>query len=201
MKHLLLRETEHQLDPMQFAYRPKRGVEDATLFLLQNIYSHLDKSGTYVRLLFADFSSAFNTIEPHLLLQKLMKMGVNANVIRWIDAFMEDRPQYVTVNGTCSSVSYLSTGAPQGCVISPILFILYTNDCLCQSEDCVMIKFADDTVIAGLLRSSEEYCRKAVSELVEWCTSNYLYLNAKKTQELVIYLGKLVSVILHTSKP
>ena len=58
-----------RMDPLQFAYRAKRGVEDATLTLFNLIASHLDTSGTTVRDLFMDFSSAFNTIQPHVLIK------------------------------------------------------------------------------------------------------------------------------------
>jgi hypothetical protein len=190
IKSMLLKESQHLLDCLQFAYIPKRGVDDATLILLQNIYSHLDRPSSYARLLFVDFSSAFNTIQPYLLLKKLQDMKVNTSIIKWIDSFMLKRQQYVTVNGTRSSILNISTGAPQGCVISPILFIFYTNDCFCSENDCVMIKFADDTVIAGLIKSCEDNYRKAISDLVKWCDSNFLYLNAKKTKELIIDFRK-----------
>jgi hypothetical protein len=190
VKTLLLKDTDHLLDPMQFAYRPKRGVEDATLTLLNSIYMHLDTSRSYVRLLFVDFSSAFNTIQPYLLLQKLCHLGVNSHIIKWIDAFMLRRPQYVTVNNATSSLIYTSTGAPQGCVISPILFIVYTNDCSCYKPNCIMLKFADDTALAGLLTDSDENYRGAIHQLVDWCNGNFLHLNARKTKEVVIDFRK-----------
>ena len=97
MKYFLMKDTEHLLDAVQFAYRHKRGVEDATITLLNSIYKYLDKPSSYVRLTFVDFSSAFNTIQPYLLLNELSTMNVNTNVIKWIDAFMLQRPQYVSV--------------------------------------------------------------------------------------------------------
>ena len=54
-------------DPLQFAYKTRRGVQDACLILVNLIASHLDKSGSYVRVMFVDFSSAFDTVQPHLL--------------------------------------------------------------------------------------------------------------------------------------
>ena len=54
-------------DPMQFAYREDRNVEHAILVFLQNVHKHLDTPKNYCRILFVDFSSAFNTIHPHLL--------------------------------------------------------------------------------------------------------------------------------------
>ena len=91
IKSFLLRDTEHLLDPMQFAYRSKRGVDDATLTLLNNIYRHLDRPNSYARLLFLDFSSAFTTIQSYLLLQKLQHMGVNSHFMKWIDVHAENK--------------------------------------------------------------------------------------------------------------
>ena len=161
-------------------------MEDATLTLLHNAYKHLDKKNSYLRLLFVDFSSAFNTIQPYVLIDKLNSMGVHASIIKWIDSFMFNRTQYVTVNEVVSSIMHISTGAPQGCVISPILFILYTNDCVCYQNDCLMLKFADDTILAGLISNSETNYRNAIVHLAEWCSKNFLHLNATKTKEIVI---------------
>ena len=63
---LLKREVEVQLDPLQFAYKTKRGVEDAVLVFVNNALKHMESPKTFVRILFIDFSSAFNTIQPHI---------------------------------------------------------------------------------------------------------------------------------------
>ena len=72
LERLVCRELKLQMfelmDPMQFAYKANRSVEDATLTLLEKIHSHVDKAKTYTCALFMDFSSAFNTVQPHLLL-------------------------------------------------------------------------------------------------------------------------------------
>ena len=190
IKFLLLKDTDQQFDNLQFAYRPKLGTEDAIITLLHGVYEHLDKPKTHARLLFVDFSSAFNTIQVYLLLNKLKSLNVNSNVIKWVDSFMLNRTQYVTVNGFQSPVLRTSTGAPQGCVTSPILFILYTNDFVCNYPDCLMIKFADDTVLTGLISDSDENYQKAVAHLVTWCKENYLYLNTSKTKEMIIDFRK-----------
>ena len=69
--------TSKYIDPLQFAYRKNRSVDDALLYVLNNIYSHLEKAGSSVRVMFYDFSSAFNTIQPHLLTEKLMNMKLS----------------------------------------------------------------------------------------------------------------------------
>ncbi|KAK3553015.1 hypothetical protein QTP86_031159, partial [Hemibagrus guttatus] len=68
------------LDPLQFAYRANRSMDDAVNMGLHFILQHLDKSGTYVRLLFVDFSSAFNTIIPTLLQTKLTQLSVPSSI-------------------------------------------------------------------------------------------------------------------------
>ena len=60
--------TDNQLDPHQFAYRANRSVDDAVALALHRILQHLEISGKYARVLFVDFSSAFNTIIPRKLL-------------------------------------------------------------------------------------------------------------------------------------
>jgi gmma-aminobutyric acid receptor subunit gamma/cGMP-dependent protein kinase 2 len=65
------------LDPLQFAYRPNRSTDDAIATTLQTALSHLDKRSTYVRMLFIDYSSAFNTIVPSKLIFKLEALGLN----------------------------------------------------------------------------------------------------------------------------
>ena len=111
-----------RLDPLQFAYKTKRGVEDATVTLLDLCCRHLDKPRTFIRILMMDFSSAFNTIQSHLLLKRLLDLDVSPSLVLWIRSFLCNRPQRVTVNDVLSNEIVVNTGAPQGCVLSPILF-------------------------------------------------------------------------------
>ncbi len=62
------------LDPLQFAYRSNRSTDDAIAFTLHNALSHLENKNTYVRMLFMDYSSAFNTIVPATLVAKLQTL-------------------------------------------------------------------------------------------------------------------------------
>ena len=71
-------------DPNQFAYKCKRSVDDAIALFVDNIYKHVDTPKQFVRVLFVDFSSAFNTIQPKLLVEKLLSFNVNKHVCAWI---------------------------------------------------------------------------------------------------------------------
>ena len=60
-----------KLDPLKFAYQPGKGVDDAKIFILDRLYKHLEKPSSHARLLFSDFSSAFNKMQPHVLIEHL----------------------------------------------------------------------------------------------------------------------------------
>ncbi|TWW77928.1 SCAN domain-containing protein 3 [Takifugu flavidus] len=72
------------MDPLQFAYQPSIGVDDAVIYLLHTSLTHLEKAGSTVRIMFFDFSSAFNTIQPRLLGDKLQVAGVDHHLTTWI---------------------------------------------------------------------------------------------------------------------
>ena len=104
VKNVILTKTKHVVDPFLFAYRAHRGVDDALMTLLHRIYQHLDKLKTYVRTLFIDFSSAFNTINPNILVDKLSGMDVNHYLILWIENFLADRSQQVRIENSLSDI-------------------------------------------------------------------------------------------------
>ncbi|KAL0180402.1 hypothetical protein M9458_025844, partial [Cirrhinus mrigala] len=157
------------LDPLQFAYRANRSVDDAVNMGLHFILQHLDKTGNYVRILFVDFSStiaAFNTIIPSLLQSKLAQLSVPSSICQWITSFLTDRQQLVRLGKFTSHSRTTSTGAPQGCVLSPLLFSLYTNDCTSKDPSVKLLKFADDTTLIGLINDGDESAyRQEVKEL------------------------------------
>ncbi|KAI4890987.1 hypothetical protein NFI96_031382 [Prochilodus magdalenae] len=185
--HLLRPQVQHAMDPLQFAYREKVGVEDAMLYLLHRAHSHLDKGGSAVRVMFFDFSSAFNTIQPLRLKDKLARMQVDPHLVSWITDYLTGRPQYVRLKDCTSETVVSSTGAPQGTVLSPFLFTLYTSDFRHNSETCHMQKFSDDTAIVACVRGGQEVeYRDLVEDFVIWCHRNNLLLNTSKTKEMVV---------------
>ena len=110
-------QVQHAEDSLQFAYRAEVGVEDAILYLLRRTHSHLDKVSSTVRILFLDFSSAFNTIQPLLLQETLIRMRVDPCLVAWISSYLTDRPQYVRLKDITSETVIISIGAPQGTVL------------------------------------------------------------------------------------
>ena len=124
------------LDPLQFAYRSQnRSVVDAINMGLHYILQHLNSPGTCARILFMDFSSAFDTIITDILHSKLTQLTIPASNCQWITNFVTDRRQQVRLGKITSSTWLISMGAPKGCVHSPLLFSLYNNDCTSRDPD------------------------------------------------------------------
>ncbi len=180
------------LDPLQFAYRPNRSTDDAISQVLHSSLTHIDsKNGNYVRLLFIDYSSAFNTIVPSKLAVKLSDLGLNTTLCDWIQDFLTGRPQVVKMGQFTSNSITLNVGAPQGCVLSPLLYSLYTHDCVSSHSSTSIVKFADDTVVLGLISNNDETAYLGeVERLTSWCQDNCLSLNVSKTKELIVDFRK-----------
>uniref|UniRef100_A0AAY4BNL9 Reverse transcriptase domain-containing protein n=1 Tax=Denticeps clupeoides TaxID=299321 RepID=A0AAY4BNL9_9TELE len=175
------------LDPHQFAYRSNRSTEDAVSIALHSVLTHLDKQNTYARMLFVDFSSAFNTVIPSKLISKLRALDINTSLCNWIMDFLTSRPQHVRSGHIRSTTVTLNTGVPQGCVLSPFLYSLFTHDCRPMYGSNSVIKFADDTTVIGLIDNNDETAyREEVQHLATWCTENNLLLNTTKTKELIV---------------
>merc|ERR1712035_13750 len=114
-------------------------------------------------------------------------MGVDDTVISWITDYLTGRPQFVRLGSGLSDVVVSDTGAPQGTVLSPFLFTLYTTDFKYNSESCHLQKFSDDSAVVGCIREGEEgEYRTLIDNFVEWSEQNHLRLNINKTREMVI---------------
>ncbi|KAK3516192.1 hypothetical protein QTP70_005691 [Hemibagrus guttatus] len=188
--------TDPLLDPLQFAYRDNRSVDDAVNMSLHFILQHLDSPGSYARILFVDFSSAFNTIIPALLRDKLFQLNVPDSMSSWITDFLTDRRQFMRLGMHVSDLQHISTGSPQGCVLSPLLFSLYTNGCTSGHHSVKLLKFADDTTLIGLISDGDEmaYRGTTITKELKW-EQNIRSLN-KKAQQRMYFLRQLKKFLL-----
>ncbi|KAK1787224.1 hypothetical protein P4O66_002702 [Electrophorus voltai] len=124
----------------------------------------------------------------------VVDMRIPSNYKLYDDSYKRNifnRPQSVRVGNCASSTLTLSTGAPQGCVLSPLLYSLHTYDCTATSSSTIIVKFADDTVIMGLISDNNERAYlKEIKHLENWCQENNLLLNISKTKELIVDCSK-----------
>jgi len=124
---------------------------------------------------------------PSKLISKLTELSISPSLCNWFLDFLTNRPQSVRIGNHHSSTLTLNTGVPQGCVLSPILYSLFTYNCQPVHVSNSIIKFADDITVVGLVSdNTEDAYREEVQHLVEWCASNNLILNTQKTKELIV---------------
>ena len=189
------------MDPFQFAYQKRRSVDDAILYVLNNLYSHLDKPESSIRLMFYDFSSAFNTIQPHILADKLIDCNMHAFTVLWVLDYLTNRPQFVKLTDNVKSdVICTKTGASQGTVLSPFLFSVYTADCRSSHTECVLVKYADDTAPTALIKDDDDtHYPQEIDSFVQWCGRNYLdlYMLIRQKRRLLTFGGRSAGLNLH----
>ena len=176
------------LNPLQSAYRSGHSTETVLLRVVNDILSALDNNKVSA-LLLLDLSAAFDTIDHNILLSRLRSFfGIQSTALEWFGSYLSDRYQCVSVNNKSSTLSPLMYGVPQGSVLGPLLFVLYTaplSDVISRHSVSHHL-YADDT---QLLKSfSPDQFSAAASVLQtcadgtkDWMTENQLKLNDDKT--------------------
>lgn len=149
----------------RFAYLCIIRLDIAKWFRLDTVYKHQGGSSIIARLQYSNLSSAFNTIQHHILSNKLLTpFLLDQRLTMWIVDFLTNISQRVLVNNTFSDLLHTSTGAPQRCVsLHPLLFILYTDDGR-KTTNCHLVKFANDMLLLSLLSRPTLDCRAALHE-------------------------------------
>jgi hypothetical protein len=177
------------LPDLQSAYRPHHSTETAVLKVLADILRAVD-SGDIAVLALLDLSAAFDTVDHETLLNRLRKTyGIGGRVHDWFQSYLSGRVQSVRCGGCSSTPTLLVCGVPQGSVLGPILFLLYTADLLrlVRAHGLDPHLYADDTQIYGSCRPGD--CSQlqsrvsgCIDEVAQWMRSNRLQLNADKTE-------------------
>ena len=123
----LLSTLSYLICPSQSACNSHHSTETALLKITNDFLLALD-SGNISLLTLLDLSAAFDTTDHFILLNRLQHMyGISGTALSWFSSYLTNRTQSVIVDDHISQVSSLSYGVPQGSVLGPILFILYTK--------------------------------------------------------------------------
>src|SRR4029434_1268896 len=98
---------------------------------------------------------------------------LNTSLCKWVFDFLTGRPHVVRIGDRTPSTVITNTGTPQGCVLSPLLFSLFTHDCAATHSSNLIVKFADDTTIVDLITGNDESAyREEVDTLTTLCQIN-----------------------------
>ncbi|PIK49627.1 putative RNA-directed DNA polymerase from mobile element jockey-like, partial [Apostichopus japonicus] len=189
--------TENRLhEPLQSAYKQFHSTETALIKVHNDILWAMERQGVTI-LVLLDLSSAFDTIDHEVLIHRLeYLLGVHGIPLTWFKSYLSDRSHRVLVDGKFSSVQNLVYGVPQGSVLGPLLFAIYILPLgnLVREYGLDLHIYADDTqVYVSVCPTSEEGVKQAVSKLEDclskvqaWMSTNFLKLNADKTEVMVI---------------
>ena len=93
-----------------------------------------------------DLSAAFDTLDPEIMCQKLRIYGLDENAVKWFKSFLTNRTQKLKIGDGISMDLKLTSGVPQGGILSPLLYIIYVADLDLWLKHSIIITYADDTI-------------------------------------------------------
>lgn len=178
---------------MQSAYRPCHSTETALLRVYNDLLLAVDK-GEEAVLILLDYSAAFDTINHHTFLDRLAKRyGITGSALNWFTSYFKDRSQSVVINNSVSNPHTPLEGVPQGSVIGPLSFTMYTSpiEDIIASYGFGRMIYADDTQVYAILKNTDRAnliprLEQCIAEIKAWSTANDLALNEDKTEVLHI---------------
>ena len=179
----------------QSGYRSNHSCETVTLTIYNDLLCISDMKSKVI-LLLLDLSAAFDTVNHNLLLIKLKKdFGFEGTVLEWFTSYLNNRSFTVTIDKSRSNRCFLRIGVPQGSILGPILFILYTKELnqIAKRHGFNIHMYADDTQLYiefnplfRDLATIEERITNCFEDIKTWMTQNKLKLNQNKTEAIVV---------------
>jgi len=185
-------------EAMQFAYRKFHSTETALLKVQGDILGALDQ-GHSVALILLDLSAAFDTLQHDTLLRRLQHThGIADSALEWMHSYFGGRTQAVAINDCVSDDAVLNCGVPQGSVIGPLGYSMYTLPlgAILRKHGMQFAIYADDTQCYTVLKTNADWNDVSVKisqcydEVHQWMSNNHLKLNDEKT-EFIIFSNRL----------
>ncbi|KAK3571131.1 hypothetical protein QTP86_001914 [Hemibagrus guttatus] len=182
-------------DPNQSGFKAAHSTETALLAVTEKLHAARSAKLSSV-LILLDLSAAFDTVNHKTLLSTLRSLGICGTAWEWFASYLDGRSYQVTWKGLTSAPCRLSTGVPQGSVLGPLLFSLYTHSLgkVISSHEFSNHCYADDTRYADDIifsfPPSDTMASARISaclvDITSWMTAHQLKLNPSKTELLII---------------
>jgi exonuclease III len=173
------------LSPSQSGFRARHSTISAASLVVNDVIAALDNK-QHCAALFVDLSKAFDTVDHHLLLNKLSLMGFDHMSLQWFKSYLTGRSQCVKVGKIISPFLDIDKGVPQGSVLGPLLFIIYINEIASTlTPFCQVHLYADDTVLhcsASNIDSAINSLQLSFHILEKQLSDLKLVLNCAKTK-------------------
>ena len=177
----------------QSGFRRRHSTETALLLVANDILSS-NYSGIVTALVLLDLSAAFDTVDHQILLDRLAsRVGLEDETLAWFKSYLSERVQAVSCCGQTSSSRPVTCGVPQGSVLGPLLFSVYTEplEDVIKAHNIGYHFYADDTQLYLSFKPSEmasatDKLNACLADIRNWMSDNFLKLNDDKTELLLI---------------